>query len=191
MASLICWAPAPARYGPDTSTKAATAGHCPAARRQPTRPGSCSSPPPIAAGGPWEPVSDCHALNVSDTCTWTCYDPGFAVIASRDGTRTGWHNDITGVSALAGLGDGRTQLVAGFRVVLPDGQPLPPGTRVTGRGSLLHFSPALTGTSSTPARSLAENPGKARHWAGARPETPGSRYRAGMDLSVWRRIWHE
>ncbi len=52
-------------------------------------------------------------------------------------------------------------------------------------------SPALTGTSSTPARSLAENPGKARHWPSARPQTPSSRYRAGMDLSVWRRIWHE
>ena len=30
-----------------------------------------------------------------------------------------------------------------YRVVLPDGQPLPPGTQVTGRGPLLHF---LTGT---------------------------------------------
>ncbi len=117
--------------------------------------------PPIAASGPWEPVSDCYALNVTGTCTWTCYDPGFAVIAIRDGTRTGWHNDITGVSALAAEGsrvalfggygpdhdrlalarldDTRTQLVAEFRIVLPGGQPLPPGTRVTGRGPRLHF----------------------------------------------------
>ncbi len=57
--------------------------------------------PPIAAGGPWEPVSDCFALNVTDMYTWTCYDPGFAVIAIRDGTRTGltgtdWYQLDTG-----------------------------------------------------------------------------------------------
>ena len=48
---------------------------------------------------------------------------------------TGWHNDIKGARALA---------VAGSRVALPGGEPLPAGTGVFGRGGRLHF---LTGTS--------------------------------------------
>ena len=84
----------------------------------------------------------------------------------RDGTVTGWHNDIRGASALAvagsrvalfgGYGPDRDRLAlaelsadragpAGeYRVVLPDGEPFPQGTRVIGRGSRLHF---LTGAS--------------------------------------------
>ena len=84
----------------------------------------------------------------------------------RDGTVTGWHNEIRGASALAVAGS-RVALFGGYgpdcdrlalaelsadragpageyRVVLPDGEPLPQGTRVIGRGSRLHF---LTGTS--------------------------------------------
>ena len=79
----------------------------------------------------------------------------------RDGTVTGWHNDIKGVGALAvagsrvalfggygpdydrlaltELGAGRARLAGEYRVVLPGGQPLPPSTQVTGRGPLLHF----------------------------------------------------
>ncbi len=114
---------------------------------------------------PWEGVNDCYALNVGDECTWTCYDPGYAVIRIKDGTVTGWHSDSSGVGALAVAGT-RAALFGGYspglnrlavteltgdhadlageyRVVLPDGQPLPPGTEVTGRGSRLHF---LTGT---------------------------------------------
>jgi hypothetical protein len=41
------------------------------------------------------------------------------------------------------LNTGRVHLRGEYRVVLPDGQPLPPGMRVMGRGSRLHF---LTGT---------------------------------------------
>ena len=81
-----------------------------------------------------------------------------------DGAVTGWHNDITGASALAvagshvalfgGYGPGHDRLAlaeldadrarpAGeYRVVLPDGKPLPPGTQAIGRGSRLHY---LTG----------------------------------------------
>ncbi len=121
--------------------------------------------PPFTAGGPWEPISDCFALNVTDTCIWTCYDPGYAVIAIRDGIRAGWHSDIIGVRALATdgtrvallggygpdhdrlalarLGESRAELVAEYRVVLPGGQPLPPETGVIGRRACLHV---LTGT---------------------------------------------
>ena len=116
--------------------------------------------------GPWDAVSDCYALNVDDTCTWACYYSDFPVVRIRDGTVTGWHNEIKGASALAvagsrvalfgGYGPDRDRLAlaelsadragpAGeYRVVLPDGQPFPQGTRVIGRGSSLHF---LTGTS--------------------------------------------
>ena len=84
----------------------------------------------------------------------------------RDGAVTGWHNDITGASALtvAGfcvalfggygpdydrlaltdLGADRAQPAGEYRVVLSGGEPLPAGTQVIGRGSRLHF---LTGTS--------------------------------------------
>ena len=84
----------------------------------------------------------------------------------RDGAVTGWHNDIQGASALAVAGSrvalfggygadhdrlaltelsaDRAQPAGQYRVVLPDGEPLPAGIQVTGRGSRLHF---LTGTS--------------------------------------------
>ena len=74
---------------------------------------------------------------------------------------TGWHNNVTGASALAVTGS-RTALFGGYgpdhdrlavttldadrarlgceyRIVLPDGEPLVPGSRVIGRGSRLHF----------------------------------------------------
>ena len=44
--------------------------------------------------------------------------------------------------ALAELGADRVQPVGGYRVVLPDEEPLPAGTEVIGRGRRLHF---LTG----------------------------------------------
>lgn len=135
--------PRPARSGPDTSTKASTAWHHP------------------GAAGPQEPVSDCYALNAAGTCTWACYDPGFAIIRISDGTLTRWHNDIHGVRALAAAGtraalfggygpdhdrlaltdlrDGQAYLTGEYRVVLPGGHPLPPGTQVTGRGPRLHL----------------------------------------------------
>ena len=84
----------------------------------------------------------------------------------RDGNVTGWHNGIRGASALAVAGSrvalfggygpdcdrlalaelsaGRARPTDEYRVVLPDGEPFPQGTRVIGRGSRLHF---LTSTS--------------------------------------------
>ena len=84
----------------------------------------------------------------------------------RDDTVTGWHNDITGASALAVAGsrialfggygpdhdrlavaelsaDG-AQTAGQYRVVLPGGEPLSAGIQVIGRGRRLHF---LTGAS--------------------------------------------
>ena len=117
--------------------------------------------PHYTAVGPWEPVNDCYALNVADACTWACYNSDFPVVCIRDGTVTAWHNHIKGAEALAvagsrvalfggygpdhdrlaltELGAGRARLAGEYRVVLPGGQPLPPGTQVTGRGPLLHF----------------------------------------------------
>jgi hypothetical protein len=116
--------------------------------------------------GPWKAINDCSALNVDDTCTWTCYDSDYPVVRIRDGAVTGWHNDIKGAGALAvagsrvGLFGGygpdydrlaltefdadRAERAGEYRIVLPGGQPLPAGTEVFGRGSRLHF---LTDTS--------------------------------------------
>jgi len=115
--------------------------------------------------GPWDAISDCYALNVDDTSTWACYDSDFPVVRIRDDAVNGWHNDIKGASALAVAGsrvalfggygpnhdrlavteldDERARLSGQYRIVLPDREPFPPGTQVTGRGSRLHF---LTGS---------------------------------------------
>ena len=104
-------------------------------------------------------------LNVDDTSTWACYDSDFPVVRIRDGAVTGWHNDVKGAGALAVAGSrvalfggygpdhdrlaiteldvGRARPDGDYRIVLPDGMPLAPGTQVIGRGSRLHF---LTGS---------------------------------------------
>jgi hypothetical protein len=114
--------------------------------------------------GPWDAISDCYALNVDETSAWPCYDSDFPVVRIRDDAVTGWHNDIKGASALAvagsrvallGYGPGHDRLAvttldaerarpdSEYRIVLPDGEPLAPGTQVIGRGPRLHF---LTGS---------------------------------------------
>src|SRR5690242_15743939 len=82
--------------------------------------------------GPWDAISDCYALNVDDMSARACYDSDFPVVRIRDGTVTGWHTDA-----------GRARLSGEYRVVLPGGEPLAPGTQVIGRGSRLRF---LTGS---------------------------------------------
>ena len=111
--------------------------------------------------GPWDAISDCYALNVDDSCAWACYYSDFPVVRICDRAVTGWHNDVKGASALAvagsrmamfgGYGANRDRLAAAelgadraeptgeYRIVLPDGQPLPEGTQIIGRGSRLHF----------------------------------------------------
>ena len=46
------------------------------------------------------------ALNVDDAYTWACYHSDFSVARIRDDIATGWHNDITGATALAVAGPG-------------------------------------------------------------------------------------
>jgi hypothetical protein len=104
-------------------------------------------------------ISDCYVLNVEDGRTWACYDAGYPIVRIHDGTVQAWRNDSGGGSALAAAdshvalfgaysaGHHRLALteldgdhaVPGnqYRVVLPDGQPLPGGIQVIGRGSRL------------------------------------------------------
>jgi hypothetical protein len=63
--------------------------------------------------GPWDAVSDCYALNVDDTCTWSCYYSDFPVVRIRDDMVTGWHNDIRGAIALA-VASSRVALFGGY-----------------------------------------------------------------------------
>ncbi|WP_328425311.1 hypothetical protein OG470_16690 [Micromonospora sp. NBC_00389] len=111
---------------------------------------------------PWGAISDCYALNVDGDTAWACYYTGFPVVRIQAGTVTGWHNSIArGVRALAvadqtiamygGYGPNHDVLViarcdqdqlhkvAEYRLVLPDGSPMPEATQVTGRGPDLHL----------------------------------------------------
>jgi hypothetical protein len=113
---------------------------------------------------PWDAISDCYALNIDGDTAWTCYYIDFPIVRVHEGVLTGWRNDIDGAKTLAvgdsrvalyggygadhnrlvvgDLGDERLHVTAEYRIVLPDGQPPPPGTQVIGRGPDLHF---LTG----------------------------------------------
>lgn len=109
---------------------------------------------------PWGGISDCYALNVDGDTAWACYYTDFPVVRIHDGTVTGWHNDVHGVRALAVggsrialyggygpdhdrlvvgvLGDDRLHVTGEYRLVQPDGQPLPATAHVVGRGADLH-----------------------------------------------------
>jgi hypothetical protein len=110
----------------------------------------------------WEPISDCYALNVTGEDAWICYYGGFPVVRVHNGTVTGWHNHVAaGVRALAvsdthvalyggygpdadrlavaRLGPGQLTDAQEYRVVRPDGSPMPPRVGVVGRDALLHF----------------------------------------------------
>jgi hypothetical protein len=107
------------------------------------------------------PVSHCYALNVTDAAAWTCYYDGFPIVCIRGGVLSVWRNEIKGARALAvtvghvalyggygphydrlavtALEEGQACLIGEYRVVLPDGQTVPPRSLAIGRGSLLHF----------------------------------------------------
>lgn len=111
--------------------------------------------------GPWDPISDCPALNVDATSVWACYDSDYPIVRIRDGKVRGWHNEIRAPAALAAagsrvamfgggranrdrlaltdLGADRAELAGEYRLVLPGGKPLPRETDIIGRGSRLHF----------------------------------------------------
>jgi hypothetical protein len=69
--------------------------------------------PQYTGVGPWEPIDDCYALNVDDTCIWACYYSDFPVVRIRDDIVTGWHNDTGGARALAAAGS-RVALCGGY-----------------------------------------------------------------------------
>lgn len=102
-------------------------------------------------------VDDCYALNVDGTTAWACCDADFPIVRVLDGDISGWRNDVRPAAALAvdgtsaallGRGGRLTagQLIAGrfrpageYRIVLPNGSPLPGHAQIIGRGPTLHF----------------------------------------------------
>ncbi len=111
--------------------------------------------------GEWGAISSCYALNVHDDTAWAYYYTDFPVVRVDGDTVTGWHNDVSGASALAvdgstvaffgGYGPDQDKLITTVplenrllvtgehRVVQPDGRPLPGSARVVGRGGELNF----------------------------------------------------
>jgi hypothetical protein len=115
-----------------------------------------------SATNPFGFIDDCYALNVDGATAWACYYDGFPIVRIEDEVLAGWRNDgVTGVKALAvagdtaalygGYGPDRDRLAIGelwdgvfqptceYRVPLPTGAEIPPGTHVIGRGSSLHL----------------------------------------------------
>lgn len=106
-------------------------------------------------------IDDCYALNVDGETAWTCYYSDFPIVRIQNDRVTTWSNEIHGANAMAvaetrvalfggyqadrhrlavgDLIDGRLGITGEYRVVLPDGGPLPDRTRVEGRGRELHF----------------------------------------------------
>ncbi len=105
-------------------------------------------------------IDDCYALNVDGETAWICYYSDFPVARIQDGTVTYWHNDLTGVKALAVAGDtvalcggygpesdrvalarlegDRVRITGQYRLILPGGEPLPQSARMIGRGRVLN-----------------------------------------------------
>ncbi|NMO53955.1 hypothetical protein HH310_22585 [Actinoplanes sp. TBRC 11911] len=107
-------------------------------------------------------IADCYALNVVGETAWACYYTDFPVVRVQHGQVTSWRNELaSGVRGLivddgrvalvggysghrdrlvvAELGDGALREVGRYRLVLPDGRPLPDRVRVVGRGDRLHI----------------------------------------------------
>jgi hypothetical protein len=106
-------------------------------------------------------IDDCYALNVTGETAWACYYSDFPAVKVEDGDVTAWRNDLAhGAKSLivdehrvgmaAGYSPVRDRLVIGelgdsdlrdagrYRVLLPNGQPLPSEVRMVGRGPDLH-----------------------------------------------------
>jgi hypothetical protein len=106
-------------------------------------------------------IDDCYALNVDDDAVWTCYYSDFPLVRIRDGAVRLWRNKVArGATAItvhngraafyggynkdgdrlvvARLGGDDLTALATYRVVRPDGSPLPKAARAVGRGAVLH-----------------------------------------------------
>jgi hypothetical protein len=110
---------------------------------------------------PWGAISDCYALNLAGDTAWTCYYTDFPIVRVRAGAVTAWRNSTSGARALivdgrnaallggygpdrelltlGTLGDGEFHVIGQYRLVLPDGRPLPARTQAFGRGADLHL----------------------------------------------------
>ena len=104
------------------------------------------------------PIDDCYALNVFDDQAWVCYYSDFPVVSiDRNFAARGWLSEVAGAHSIAVGSKGRIGLVGGygglfdrlvllatneevmnigptFRLVLPDGGPLPDDARILARG---------------------------------------------------------
>ncbi|WP_433788787.1 hypothetical protein [Actinoplanes sp. CA-252034] len=112
------------------------------------------------------PIDDCYALNVLGESAWACYYSDFPLVRVTGTEMTVWHNDVAGgatdlmvdgerAGLVGGYGDSRSRLAmtllgdgelhdAGtFRLVLPDGEPLPAEAWTIARGPDLHVFHAL------------------------------------------------
>ena len=91
---------------------------------------------------------------------WACYYNSFPIVRLSGETVTGWRNQITGATGLlvdgdvcalvggyredharvvvGGLDEGQLQPIGQRLLVMPGGQPLPPGIRYLSRGADLH-----------------------------------------------------
>ncbi|WP_432825733.1 hypothetical protein [Dactylosporangium sp. CA-092794] len=108
------------------------------------------------------PVDDCYALTIDGEAAWSCYYNSFSIVRLAGDAVTGWHNrhvhgattlivdrDVCalvggyqtapGRTAVGRLADGQFQPAGERLLSLPDGQPLPPGTRFASRGPDLHL----------------------------------------------------
>ncbi|MGI5238910.1 hypothetical protein [Dactylosporangium sp. CA-139066] len=106
-------------------------------------------------------IDGCYALNVCGETVWACYYSTFPVVRIADGDVTMWRNSLAhGAKSLlvddrrigmaggyrvhrdrlvvAELGDTDLCDVGRYRLVLPEGQPLPEHIRMIGRGPDLH-----------------------------------------------------
>src|SRR5690606_35078474 len=105
------------------------------------------------AGHPGGTIADCSALNVDGETAWACYYTDFPLVRIDGNAMTGWRNAVAeGVRAVVvgertvglfgGYGAHRHRLLVAargereltalgeYRLVLPDGSPLPPAIRV-------------------------------------------------------------
>ncbi|MDG4839152.1 hypothetical protein O7631_21755 [Micromonospora sp. WMMD967] len=104
-----------------------------------------------------DPIDDCYALNVTGETAWATYYSDFPVVRIAEDTVRSWPGGRTAARALivddtrcaliGGYGEHHDRILVGnldhghfrrYRLVLPNGRPLPRRTVVIGRGAELH-----------------------------------------------------
>jgi hypothetical protein len=123
--------------------------------------GSDGTPAWRLTAGQAPPIDDCYALNVLGESAWACYYTDFPVVRVNGTQVTVWRNDVADGAtnllvdgeraglvggygefrsrlAITLLGDGELHDARTFRLVLPDGGPLPAEAWTVARGPDLH-----------------------------------------------------